>query len=137
MIIRDDDKRAAIEEEYEMPIGRLMYHFYHECEMSAGDIGDELGEPRMTVVYWLQQSGIKMRSRTLSDVQRVLIMAYIDAGLGDGAIANRVDCGEMTVNRYRKEIISSGEPVDLEEWNAVGDVDVLQNVVENIIQTEQ
>lgn len=111
----EESTREEIEAEYGMPVGRLMYHFYHEKEMSAGEIADELGEARSTVKYWLQHSGIKMRSRTLTDVQRILIIAYLNAGLGNAAISSKADCGKMSVYRYRKEVESAGQPVDIEQ----------------------
>lgn len=110
----ESEMREQLESEYEMPVGRLMYHLYWEEEMSAGEIGNEVDAPRSTVVYWLQQSGIKMRSRTLSDVQKLLMVGYIDAGLGDRAIAGKLDCGVMTVRRYRRDMRASGRPIDLE-----------------------
>ena len=137
-VIRDDDKRKSLHNEYGMPVGRLMYHLYHEKGMSLGEIADEVDESRSTVQYWLQQSGVRMRSRTLSDVQRILIMAYIDAGYGDGSIAARVDCGKMTVNRYRKEMESSGEPVDLNGWISQSDTEILSRIIaDGIANTPQ
>lgn len=129
----EDTKREELEEEYEMPPGRLMYHLYVEEGMSSYDIAEELEEKRETVRYWLQQSGVKMRSRTLSDVQRILILAYIDAGLGGDAIASRLGCGRATVNRYRKELEQTGEPVDLDGWITAEEYNLLCGIVENWI----
>lgn len=130
----EDERAERLEAEYGMPPGRLMYHFYRERDMSAGDIAAELDESRYTVQYWLTKAGIEMRSRRLTDVQRVLIMAYMDAGLGDKAIASRVDCGFHTVRRYRKEIESTGEPVDLTEGTfGADDIAVLEHVVESAV----
>lgn len=131
-----EDKRETLEDEYGMPVERLMYHFYWEREMSSGDIANELAEIdgldtvyRSNVRYWLQKAGIKMRTRTLSDVQRIMIIAYIDAGYGDGSIANRVDCGHMTVNRYRKEIEAAGGPADISMSLSPSDQEILEGIV--------
>ena len=117
----DSETRELVEDAYGMPAERLMYHLYWEREMSSGEIANEIagidgidGVYRSNVRYWLQKCGIKMRSRTLSDVQRLLIIAYIDAGLGDGSVATKTDCGQATVNRYRKDLVASGGPTDLE-----------------------
>lgn len=131
-----DEKREILEDEYGMPVERLMYHFYWEREMSSGDIANEiaqidgLGEIyRSNVRYWLQKAGIKMRSRTLSDVQRLLIIAYVDAGLGDGSVANRVECGQATVNRYRKEMLATGVPADIDMDLQPSDRDLLESMI--------
>lgn len=128
----EPEMRDRLEEEYGMPIGRLMYHFYWEEGMSAGAIGEKVGAPRQTVIYWLQQSGIKMRSRTLSDVKKLLMVAYLDAGVGDRAIASKLNCGHMTVNRYRSEMLDSGEPVDLGRPLTPDDREILHDIIEEI-----
>lgn len=138
----ENEMREQLEAQYEMPIGRLMYHFYWEEDMSAGAIGQEVEAPRQTVVYWLQQSGIKMRSRTLSDIQKLLMVAYIDAGMGDRAIASKLGCGRMTVKRYRNDMIVSGRPVDLERPLTPDDNDILAGIIaemseEDVISGEQ
>lgn len=135
----EDDRAEQIENEYGMPPGRLMYHFYHEKGMSMGDISQQmtadLGEdvPRETVRYWLQRSGIKTRSRTLTDIQRVLIMAYLSAGVGLDRTASKADCGRATVQRYRKEIESTGKPVDLEQELSTREWDILCDIIEGDI----
>lgn len=126
-----DEKRTEIEEEYGMPVERLMYYFYQECDMSKGDIADELGEPRSTVQYWLRKSGVEMRTRQLTDVQRILIMAYFDAGLGDGSIAHRVGCGQSTVNRYRKEVKYNRMPAELDSWISSEDHELLCDIIDD------
>lgn len=142
-----NDKREAIEAEYGMPVERLMYHFYQECGMSAGEIAAELdgidttadnadahNVHRNTVKYWLRQSGIEMRTRQLSDVQRILMLAYFDAGLGDGSIAHRIECGQATVNRYRKDIEAEREPADLDSWISAGDYELLTRIVDDAFE---
>lgn len=126
-----EETRERLVDRYGMPPGRLMYHFYVEREMSAGDIADELDESRDTVKYWLSQSGIEMRSRKLSDVQRLLIMAYIDAGIGDKAISRRVRCGPVTVKRYRQDMRESLEPIGLNGWISSEDMDILESIIED------
>lgn len=131
------DKREVLEEEYGMPVERLMYHFYQEQGMSAGDIAAEISPlfdqsvHRNTVKYWLRQSGIEMRTRQLSDVQRVLMLAYFDAGLGAGAIAKRVGCGRMTVKRYREEIEAERQPADMDSWVSSDDYGLLIDIVDD------
>lgn len=127
----EEAMREKLEEEYDMPVGRLMYHFYWERDMSAGQIGAEVGAPRQTVVYWLQQAGIQMRSKSLSDIQKVLLMAYIDAGLGDGAISRRIGCGKNTVRRYRHDMAATRDPIDLEENVRPDDYAILENIVDD------
>lgn len=127
-----DKKRDELEEEYEMPVERLMFHLYHECDMSAGDIADELGEPHSTVKDWLRRSGIQLRTRRLSDIQRILIMAYFDAGFGDGSISHRVGCGRATVNRYRNQIEEEGRPTDLDSWVSSDDYELLMGIVDDV-----
>lgn len=134
----ESEMRDRLEDEYDMPVGRLMYHFYWEREMSAGDISNELDVPRQTVVYWLQQSGIRMRSRSLSDTQKVLMIAYLDAGLGDRAIGSRLGCGHATVRRYRDDMIATGQPVDLEAAPTPDDVNTLRDIItEHITEGEE
>lgn len=132
-----EDKREQLEDEYGMPVERLMYHLYQEQEMSAAEITAELdevlegGTHRNTVKYWLRQSGIEMRSRQLSDVQRILMLAYFDAGFGLGSIAARLDCGEETVKRYRKEIEAELEPADMDSWMSAEDYSLLVDIVDD------
>lgn len=132
----EDDRAEDIEEEYGMPPGRLMYCFYQERDMSQHEISEKLTEdlgekvPRETVRYWLQRAGIKMRSRTLTDIQRVLIMAYLSSGMGLDSTATKAQCGRATVQRYRKEIKGSGKPVDLEQDLSTKDWEILCDIIE-------
>jgi transposase-like protein len=128
-----DEKAKEIEEEHGLPPGRLMYKLYIEEGKSAGEISNQLGEPRSTVKYWLKQAGIKMRSNTLSDVQRIMIIAYLSAGMGRGATAQRVGCGTMTVARYRKELESTQEPVDFNSLLSADDHELLCDVIADAI----
>ncbi len=131
------EKRKAIEAKYDMPVERLMYKFYQEHEMSAGEIADELdgvGDFRVhrnTVKYWLRQSGIEMRTRQLTDVQRVLMLAYFDSGVGDGGIARRLKCGKSTVRRYRRDIEAEHEPSDFDSWISSDDYKLLVEIVDD------
>lgn len=134
-----EDRADRIEDVYGMPPGRLMYHFYHERGMSMGEISqtmtDEMEEdvPRETVRYWLQRAGVKTRSRTLTDIQRVLIMAYLSAGVGIDSTASKTDCGRATVHRYRKEIESTGKPVDLAQELSTREWDILCDIIDEDI----
>lgn len=128
-----DEQRERLEDEYGMPAERLLYHLYIERGLSASEIATELDvKHRNTVKYWLRQCGIKLRSRSISDVQRVLMMAYLDAGLGNGSIAARVGCSKMTVSRYRNELETTREPIDLSELElSASDFDVLDGIIED------
>lgn len=129
----DDETAERIEAEYGMPPGRLMYHFYVEEEMSSGEIADEMDESRHTVKHWLQQAGIKMRSRTLTDIQRILIIVCLASGMGDAATGRKVGCGRSTVRRYRKDLESTGEPVDLSLGLEPRDRDLIFNLVTTVV----
>lgn len=128
-----DDRADEIEAEYGMPPGRLMYHFYREEDMSSGEIAEELDESRNTVKNWLQKSGVKMRSRTLTDVQRIIIIACLASGMGDGSTARQADCGKSTVTRYRKDLESEGEPVDLHTELDPRDRELIFELVANAV----
>lgn len=131
-----EERAAKIEEAYGMPPGRLMYHFYHEENMSQYEIAEEMDEPRETVRYWLQRSGVKMRDRTLTDVQKLMIMTYLSAGLGTGSAAKKANCGKTSVIRYRDELQAAKKPVDVDLDLSTGDWDVLCQIIEEDIVTE-
>lgn len=138
----EDDRAELIEDTYGMPPGRVMYHLYWERDMSAAEIANEItsttGESvhRNTVKYWLQNAGVKMRSRTLTDVQRILIMAYLSAGLGVDATSDKADCGRMTVHRYRKEIKTTGSPVDLNTELSTREYEILCGIIRDDIMDD-
>lgn len=112
--MKPTDLQRDIEEEWDKPITDVLAELYVERGLSQTEVANELDVPRPTVQVWLQDSPVEMRSRTLSDVQRLSIMALLSSSLGVRAIADRADCHPVTVRRYRQDIVESGDPVDLD-----------------------
>ena len=109
-----------LEAAFDQPIGALLRDLYEAEGYSQHEVADHLTAalpddeevPRTTLAYWFREYGVDMRSRTLSDVQRIVIMALLPY-CRNRTIADRAGCHRSTVEEYRREITRTGAPVDL------------------------
>lgn len=125
-------RQQRLERVYDCDIEVLLAKKYEDDGLSQPELATELsshlpdGEtvPRSTLQYWLREAGVDMRSRTLSDVQRVAIMVLLPH-LPNHRIAERVGCAAVTVARYRRELRDTQTPLDVDLTLTDRDRDVL------------
>lgn len=113
-------RQQRLERVYDCDIDVLLTKKYEDGGLSQTELAAELsshlpdGEtvPRSTLQYWLREAGVDMRSRTLTDIQRVAIMVLLPH-LPNHRIAERVGCAKVTVRRYQRELHETGAPGSL------------------------
>lgn len=110
--MRKTDQQRQIEALYDDDIRTLLVRKYEDEGYSQHELADELDVNRTTLQYWLREHGVEIRSRALSDVQRITVMALLPY-LSNSRIADRVNCSYQTVKRYRREIRQTGSPVEV------------------------
>lgn len=110
--MRKTDQQRQIEAIYEQDIGELLREKYEDESYTQHELAEELDVPRSSLQYWLREYGIEIRSRSLSDVQRITVMALLPY-LSNSRIADRVGCSRQTVARYRREIRQTGDPINV------------------------
>lgn len=78
---------------------------YWDQKLSQSEIGDELGYEQTTIGNWLREYGIETRSPSEYVEPPVskekLTELYVEEGLGSRTIAEKLDIGRNTVQRWR------------------------------------